>query len=357
MFSNLDHVAGRFDLITERLNSGTLEPKEFQALAKEQASLRELIATYRDWLKTKSELSDNKALIESEKDEPMRVMIKQEINALEEKIPQLEATLKVLLLPKDPNDEKNTILEIRAGTGGDEASLFAGDLFRMYARFAERNRWTVEILSSSETGKGGFKEVIALITGERVFSGLKYEGGIHRVQRVPDTEASGRVHTSAVTVAVLPEAEDVEINVPETDLRVDVFRAGGHGGQSVNTTDSAVRLTHLPSGLVVICQDEKSQHKNKAKALKVLKSRLLDKAQNEQHAKETSVRRAMVGSGDRSEKIRTYNFPQSRITDHRISLTLHNLREVLEGDLKPLLEALQAHDQAETLKLQSEKMA
>jgi peptide chain release factor 1 len=357
MFSNLDHVAGRFDLITERLNSGTLEPKEFQALAKEQASLRELIATYRDWLKTKDELSDNKELIESEKDEPMRVMIKQEINALEEKIPQLEATLKVLLLPKDPNDEKNTILEIRAGTGGDEASLFAGDLFRMYARFAERNRWTVEILSASETGKGGFKEVIALITGERVFSGLKYEGGIHRVQRVPDTEASGRVHTSAVTVAVLPEAEDVEINVPETDLRVDVFRAGGHGGQSVNTTDSAVRLTHLPSGLVVICQDEKSQHKNKAKALKVLKSRLLDKAQNEQHAKETSVRRAMVGSGDRSEKIRTYNFPQSRITDHRIGLTLHNLREVLEGDLKPLLEALQAHDQAETLKLQSEKMA
>lgn len=357
MFSNLDHVAGRFDLITEKLNSGTLEPKEFQALAKEQASLRELIATYRDWLKTKGELSDNKTLIESEKDEPMRVLIKQEINTLEEKIPQLEATLKVLLLPKDPNDEKNTILEIRAGTGGDEASLFAGDLFRMYARFAERNRWTVEILSSSETGKGGFKEVIALITGERVFSGLKYEGGIHRVQRVPDTEASGRVHTSAVTVAVLPEAEDVEVNVPETDLRVDVFRAGGHGGQSVNTTDSAVRLTHLPSGLVVICQDEKSQHKNKAKALKVLKSRLLDKAQNEQHAKETSVRRAMVGSGDRSEKIRTYNFPQSRITDHRIGLTLHNLREILEGDLKLLLEALQAHDQAETLKQQSEKMA
>ncbi len=357
MFSNLDHVAGRFDLITEKLNSGTLEPKEFQSLAKEQASLRELIATYRDWLKTKGELSDNKELIESEKDEPMRVLIKQEIIALEDKIPQLESTLKVLLLPKDPNDEKNTILEIRAGTGGDEASLFAGDLFRMYARFAERNRWIVEILSSSETGKGGFKEVIALITGDRVFSGLKYEGGIHRVQRVPDTEASGRVHTSAVTVAVLPEAEDVEINVPETDLRVDVFRAGGHGGQSVNTTDSAVRLTHLPSGLVVICQDEKSQHKNKAKALKVLKSRLLDKAQNEQHAKETSVRRAMVGSGDRSEKIRTYNFPQSRITDHRIGLTLHNLREVLEGDLKPLLEALQAHDQAETLKQQSEKMA
>jgi peptide chain release factor 1 len=287
---------------------------------------------------------------ETEKDEDMRTLVKQDVSRLEGEIAGIEEHLKLLLLPKDPRDEKNTILEIRAGTGGEEAALFATNLFRMYSRFAETNGWRVELLSMNETGKGGLKEVIVLISGARVYSQLKFEGGIHRVQRVPETEASGRVHTSAVTVAVMPEAEDVEVNVPENELRIDVFRAGGHGGQSVNTTDSAVRITHLPTGLVVVCQDEKSQHKNKAKALKVLKSRLLDKMEQEQMAKETAERRQMVGSGDRSEKIRTYNFPQSRVTDHRIGLTLHQLDDVMNGHLTPILSALTAYYQAEALK-------
>jgi peptide chain release factor 1 len=353
MFRNLDHLVIRFEELTERLNSGTLDPRDFQKIAKEQAGLRELVATYRSHRKAEEELADNKTLIAAESDSEMRQMIKQDITRLEGELQDLTARLKVLLLPKDPNDEKNIILEIRAGTGGEEASLFAGDLFRMYARYAERSNWRLEILSASDGAKGGFKEVIAMISGERVYSRLKFEGGIHRVQRVPETEASGRIHTSAVTVAVLPEAEDVEVNVPEHELRVDVFRAGGHGGQSVNTTDSAVRLTHLPTGLVVICQDEKSQHKNKAKALKVLRARLLDKFQAEQNAKETIERRAMVGSGDRSEKIRTYNFPQSRVTDHRIGLTLHSLPDVLDGAITPILDALTAHFQAESLKSQA----
>lgn len=350
MFHKLENVEKKYQEITDRLSSGQLDPKELQKLSKEQSGLREIVESYQSYKKALQELADNKAMLETEKDEDMRTLVKQDVSRLEDEIAGIEEHLKLLLLPKDPRDEKNTILEIRAGTGGEEAALFAANLFRMYSRFAETNGWRVELLSMNETGKGGLKEVIVLISGARVYSQLKFEGGIHRVQRVPETEASGRVHTSAVTVAVMPEAEDVEVNVPENELRIDVFRAGGHGGQSVNTTDSAVRITHLPTGLVVVCQDEKSQHKNKAKALKVLKSRLLDKMEQEQMAIETAERRQMVGSGDRSEKIRTYNFPQSRVTDHRIGLTLHQLDDVMNGHLTPILSALTAYYQAEALK-------
>lgn len=349
MFHKLESVTRKYEEITDRLSSGNLDVKELQQLSKEHASLREIVETYRAYAKCRQELEDNKALIVAEADEDMRSLIKQDIVRLETEIAEAEARLKILLLPKDPRDDKNTILEIRAGTGGEEAALFAADLFRMYTRYAEKNGWRVEILSMNDTGKGGLKEVIALIAGERVYSKLKFEGGIHRVQRVPETEASGRVHTSAVTVAVMPEADDIEVNVPESEVRVDVFRASGHGGQSVNTTDSAVRLTHVPTGLVVVCQDEKSQHKNKAKAMKVLKSRLLDRMEREQAAQETAERRQMVGSGDRSEKIRTYNFPQSRVTDHRIGVTLYQLDDFLNGNLAPLIDPLIAHEQAELL--------
>jgi peptide chain release factor 1 len=256
-----------------------------------------------------------------------------------------------VLLPRDPNDDRNTVLEIRAGTGGDEAGLFASDLFRMYSRFAERQGWKIEVLSSSPTGLGGFKEVIALVQGKGAYSRLKFEGGVHRVQRVPATEAQGRIHTSAVTVAVLPEAEDVEIDLPEKDLRIDVYRSSGPGGQSVNTTDSAVRVTHVPSGIVVTCQDEKSQHKNKAKALKVLRARLMERAREEQQAKIAANRKSMVGTGDRSEKIRTYNFPQSRVTDHRVNVTLHQLERVLDGDLGTIIDALATKQQQEQLEV------
>lgn len=350
MFHKLENVEKKYQEITDRLSSGQIDPKELQKLSKEQSGLREIVETYQSYKKALQELADNKAMLETEKDEDMRTLVKQDVSRLESEITGVEEHLKLLLLPKDPRDEKNTVLEIRAGTGGEEAALFAASLFRMYSRFAETNGWRVELLSMNETGKGGYKEVIVLISGTRVYSQLKFEGGIHRVQRIPETESSGRVHTSAVTVAVMPEAEDVEVNVPENELRIDVFRAGGHGGQSVNTTDSAVRITHLPTGLVVVCQDEKSQHKNKAKALKVLKSRLLDKMEQEQMAKETVERRQMVGSGDRSEKIRTYNFPQSRVTDHRIGLTLHQLDDVMNGHLTPILSALTAYYQAEALK-------
>jgi peptide chain release factor 1 len=277
-------------------------------------------------------------------------MARAELDVLEARAEGLERSLKILLLPRDPDDEKNVLLEIRAGTGGEEAALFAADLFRMYARYAERQRWRLEILERSEAEAGGLKEIVALVQGENVFSTLKFEGGVHRVQRVPATENQGRIHTSACTVAVLPEAEEVELDIPERDLRIDVYRSSGPGGQSVNTTDSAVRVTHLPSGLVVICQDEKSQHKNKAKALTVLRARLLDRMKAEQHAREADARRAMVGSGDRSERIRTYNFPQNRLTDHRIGLTLYALDQIVAGDLAPVLEPLHAAHQAELLK-------
>jgi peptide chain release factor 1 len=287
-------------------------------------------------------------------DPELAEMAKEEVKELERNIPEMEAHLTVLLLPKDPMDEKNTILEIRAGTGGDEAALFAGDLFRMYSRYAERIGWKVELLSTSETGTGGLKEVIALVKGDKVYSRLKFESGIHRVQRVPATETQGRVHTSAATVAIMPEAEEVDANIRNEDLRYDVFRASGPGGQSVNTTDSAIRVTHLPTGLVVSCQDEKSQHKNKAKALKILSSRLLQKVQQEQHDELAEQRKSQVGSGDRSGRIRTYNFGQGRCTDHRINLTMYKLDAIMDGDINELIDALITADQAEKLKSQAD---
>lgn len=350
MFKKLDSVEQKYDDLTQRLNSPGLEPRELQRLAKEQASLRETVEIYRLCRQTQKELKDSKDMLHAADDAELRKLAKEDISHLEEKILELENRLKVLLLPKDPNDDKNIILEIRAGTGGEEAALFVSNLFRMYSRFAEIKKWKVEILSSNETGKGGFKEIIALISGDRVYSHLKFESGIHRVQRIPETEASGRIHTSAVSVAILPEAEEVEVKIADTDLKIDVMRAGGAGGQHVNTTDSAVRITHKPTGIVVICQDERSQHKNKAKAMKVLNAKLLDKLQSEQNADESAKRRSMVGSGDRSEKIRTYNFPQSRVTDHRINLTVHQLDDVLNGNLTLLFEPLTAYFQAEALR-------
>jgi peptide chain release factor 1 len=295
------------------------------------------------------DIEGHKQLLESS-DADIRELAKAELPELRARVDDLQRRLTILLLPKDPNDARNVVLEIRAGTGGDEASLFAADLFRMYSRYAERQGWKVDVLSANATGLGGFKEVIALVEGQGAYSKLKFEGGVHRVQRVPATEASGRIHTSAVTVAVLPEAEDVEVDIDEArELRIDVYRSSGPGGQSVNTTDSAVRVTHLPTGLVVACQDEKSQHKNKAKALKILRARLLERAQAEQAAAVAESRRGMVGSGDRSERVRTYNFPQGRVTDHRINLTLYSLDKVIDGDIQPLIDGLITHHQAEQL--------
>ncbi len=299
--------------------------------------------------KRTTRIEEDQTLLRGNDDE-LKEIVKEELPQLKEKLEVLENKLRLLLLPKDPNDDKNVLLEIRAGTGGDEAGLFVGDLFRMYAQYAEMHRWKVDVISSNPAGgMGGFKEIIALIEGKGAYSVLKYESGVHRVQRVPVTESQGRIHTSAVTVAILPEAEDVEVNIDPNDLRIDVYRSSGHGGQSVNTTDSAVRITHLPTGLVVTCQDEKSQHKNKAKALKVLRARLLDSMVQKQNAEISESRKTQVGSGDRSERIRTYNFPQGRVTDHRIGLTLYNLESLLNGNIQPILDALATHFQSKAL--------
>ncbi len=324
--------------------------EEYQKYLKERAGLAPLVQTFRRYKQIQKELADSQALLREESDEELRSLAREEIQSLKGQVAALEEELRYLLLPKDPNDEKNVLLEIRAGTGGEEAALFAADLFRMYSRLAERRGWKVEVLSHSPTGLGGLKEIIASVSGDRVYSQLKYESGTHRVQRVPETESQGRIHTSAVTVAVLPEAEEVEVQINPDELRIDVFRSSGPGGQHVNTTDSAVRITHLPTGLVVTCQDEKSQHKNKAKALKVLRARLFDLKRQEQERQIAQERRSQVGTGDRSERIRTYNFPQGRITDHRIGLTLYRLPEVLEGDLDELLQALITYYRTEALK-------
>lgn len=321
---------------------------EYKKLAKERSTLEEVVTCFRDWRKVTQELEDNKGLLEDQ-DLAVRELAQEEQTVLRERDERLQNDLRRLLIPKDPLDDKNVLLEIRAGTGGEEASLFAANLFRMYSRYAERHRWRLEVMSSNPTGLGGFKEIISMIEGKGAYSRLKFEGGVHRVQRVPETEASGRIHTSAVTVAVLPEADEVDVHIDEKDLRIDVFRSSGPGGQSVNTTDSAVRITHLPSGIVVSCQDEKSQHKNKAKGLKILRARLLERAREEQQAAITASRRSMVGSGDRSERIRTYNFPQSRLTDHRINLTVYTLDRVLDGELDPIFDALITSHQAEML--------
>lgn len=341
MFSNLEDVVDRFREVEGLLSDPAIisDQKRYRELAKEHADLTEVVTVYNNYKQVCNEIEGNRELLQ-ESDPEMKELAKAELPELEEQQADLEEQLRLLLIPKDPNDEKNIILEIRAGTGGDEAALFAADLFRMYARYAERNRWKVEVMSTSETSGGGFKEVIALISGERVYSRLKFESGTHRVQRVPDTETQGRIHTSACTVAVLPEVEDVDIVINPADLRIDLYRASGAGGQHVNKTESAVRLTHIPTGVVVSCQDGKSQHKNKAQALKVLKSRIYDQMLAEQHAEMAADRKDQVGSGDRSERIRTYNYPQGRCTDHRIGLTLYKLDAIMHGDVDEIIDAL-----------------
>src|SRR5579885_3200562 len=350
----LDRIKGieeRFAELERKLQDPAViaNNREYARLAKERAQLVEVTDCAREYRRTLDEIADHKSILEGD-DAELRELAKAELPSLQKKQESLELKLKQLLTPKDPNDDKNVLLEIRAGTGGAEASLFAGELYRMYSRYAERHGWRIEPMSISDTGLGGIKEVIALISGRGAYSRLKYEGGVHRVQRVPETEASGRIHTSAVTVAVMPEADDVEVNInEEKDLRIDVMRASGPGGQSVNTTDSAVRITHIPTGMVIVCRDEKSQHKNKARALKILRARLLEAAQAEQEAKIAATRRSMVGTGDRSERIRTYNFPQSRVTDHRVNLTLHQLDQVLDGAIDPIIDALATREQAQAL--------
>ena len=347
LLQKLDQVVARYAELQAALSGGGLDSQKFVAASKEDAELGPLVEGVNAWRRAEQELKDTEALAD---DPDMKAIAEEEAVALRKRLPELEQAVKKMLLPKDVADEKNAILEIRAGTGGDEAALFAADLFRMYQRYAAEHRWKFEIMELSDTGIGGYKEAIATITGKNVFARLKFESGVHRVQRVPATEASGRIHTSAATVAVLPEAEDVDIKIDEKDLRIDVFRASGPGGQSVNTTDSAVRITHIPTGVVVSQQDEKSQHKNRAKAMKILRARLYDAERQRLDAERAAARKGQVGSGDRSDRIRTYNFPQSRVTDHRINLTLYNLAEVMEGrGLDQVVDALIADDEASRL--------
>jgi peptide chain release factor 1 len=357
MLDKLEKIEHRFHEIEQKLcEPDTISNREvFTRLSRERAEIEEIVPAYCELKGVLIDIQEYEEALEAG-DVELKELAEIELPGLRKQRERMEERVKLLLLPKDPNDAKNIILEVRAGTGGDEAALFAADLFRMYSRFAENKSWKTEIMSSSGTDGGGFKEVVASISGKEVYSCLKYESGVHRVQRVPTTESQGRIHTSAVTVAVLPEAEDVEIHIDEDkDLRIDVMRAGGPGGQCVNTTDSAVRITHLPSGLVVICQDEKSQHKNRAKAMKVLRARLFDKLEAEQHAERAAERKTQVGSGDRSERIRTYNYPQGRVTDHRFGLTLHKLPDIIAGDLGDLVTAVRANFQAELLKSQQEE--
>jgi peptide chain release factor 1 len=352
MFERLDQIEARYEELTQALASPEImnDSARYQKTAKAHSEITPVVEKYREYKDLKRGIAESKAMLADETDADMRAYAEEELAKLEPRITAVEEELKILLLPKDPNDEKNVILEIRAGTGGDEATLFAAEVFRMYNRYAESQKWRVEVMSTSESGVGGLKEVIALIEGDRVYSRLKYESGVHRVQRVPETEQQGRVHTSAITVAVLPEAEDVDIKIEPKDLRIDTFCSSGPGGQSVNTTYSAVRITHIPTNTVVSCQDEKSQIKNREKAMRVLRSRLYEVEMQKQQDALAKERKQMVGSGDRSEKIRTYNFPQNRLTDHRIGFTIHQLEQVMDGKIQPLIDALITHFQAEKLK-------
>jgi peptide chain release factor 1 len=355
MFERLDQIEIRYEELTQALASPeiTNDSAKYQKTAKAHSEISSIVEKYREYKDLTKGIAESKAVLADETDPEMRAYAQEELDRLQGRVARVEEELKVLLLPKDPNDEKNVIIEIRAGTGGDEATLFAAEMFRMYDRYAESQRWKVEVLSTSESGVGGLKEIIALIEGQRVYSRLKYESGVHRVQRVPDTEQQGRVHTSAVTVAVLPEAEEVDVKIEAKDLRIDTFCSSGPGGQSVNTTYSAVRITHIPTNTVVSCQDEKSQIKNREKGMRVLRSRLYEIEMQKQQEALAKERKSMVGSGDRSEKIRTYNFPQNRVTDHRIGLTIHQLPEVMDGKLQPLIDALVTHFQAEKMKAEN----
>jgi peptide chain release factor 1 len=352
LIDKLRAVEARYDALTAELANPEVvsDSKRYQKTAKTHAELGELVSKYREYKDLERGINDTRVMVREETDPELKTMAAEELAGLEARLASCETEMKLLLLPKDPNDERNVILEIRAGTGGDEAALFVADVFRMYMRYSEAQRWRVEILSSNSTGIGGFKEVIAMIEGKGVYSRLKYESGVHRVQRVPATEASGRIHTSTITVAVLPEAEEVDVQINEKDIRKDTFCSSGPGGQSVNTTYSAIRLTHIPTGLVVSCQDEKSQIKNYAKALRVLRSRLYEIEMEKQHKALSDERRSMVGTGDRSEKIRTYNFRENRVSDHRIGLTLHRLDAIMNGDLAEILDTLNTHYQTERLK-------
>ncbi len=351
MLEKLREIEERYDELSSLLADPEIhtDPAKYSAVAKEHANLEDFMEPYNRLVSVLRDIEEHELMLE-DSDPDLRAMVKEELPRLKAERTALEERLKILFIPKDPNDEKDIFLEIRAGTGGEEAALFAADLFRMYSRYAETKRYSIDIVSLNDTGIGGMKEVIANIKGQGAYSRFKYESGTHRVQRVPSTESGGRIHTSAVTVAVLPEAEDVDVDIDMNDLRIDTYRASGAGGQHINKTESAIRITHIPTGLVVTCQDEKSQHKNKAKALKVLQSRLLQQMQDARNSEIASDRKAQVGSGDRSERIRTYNFPQGRITDHRINLTLHKLPQVLEGDLDDVIDALTTHYQAEALK-------
>ena len=344
----LDSLRARFGELDELLCQPDVlsDAKRYTALNRERGELSDLVAAYERFRKVSQQLAEDR---EALRDPELREMVEAEIPVLEREAGELEAQLQQLLLPSDPNDARNTLLEIRAGTGGEEAALFAADLFRMYARYAEKVGWKVEILNTSDASAGGFKEIIALVQGDRVYSRLRFEGGVHRVQRIPATESAGRIHTSTATVAVLPEAEDVDVHIDESDLEISIAASGGPGGQGVNTTNSAVQIRHIPTGIIVKCQDERSQHKNKARALKVLRAKLLEREQEAQHASEAAERRGMVGSGERSEKIRTYNYPQNRVTDHRIGLTLHRLEAIVDGDLDELFTALRNDYQASLL--------
>ncbi len=351
MFDKLENLLMRFEEILSLLNDPSViaDQARFQKLMKEQGSLQPIVDAYKEYKACKETEEDSLSMLESESDEEMREMLKEELSTARAGLAELEKTLKILLLPKDPNDEKNVIVEIRAGAGGDEAALFAAEIYRMYVHYAESQRWKVETMDVEEIGIGGMKFVSFMITGRGAYSRLKYESGVHRVQRVPETESGGRIHTSTITVAIMPEAEEVDVKVDLNDCRFDVFRASGNGGQCVNTTDSAVRLTHIPTGIVISCQDEKSQLKNKDKALKVLRAKLYDLELQKAHDAEAEARRSQVGTGDRSEKIRTYNFPQGRVTDHRINLTLYKLDKVLDGDLQEIIDNCIAADQTAKL--------